>query len=230
MSVPDLSPVDDTPKRALTIEEAYATIAQQQPRLLYVAGKTSTGKSTFAQRLRDALGYAIIELDDVVKQDIIPAFDLTDEGTAFVELYKERHNPELTAAFEAAAKARIDGQLATTPVVVEGALAHPDGLKALFRHHPDFTFLYFHPKQLHVYERNLTSRFMTVHQGYLAGLPIGFWEIMGKDTFEEFCRTHELSSAAKHAIHKYACASQAVSSKRLHRFATSFPEIIEVDI
>lgn len=47
----------------MTVEELYQTIARQKLPVIYLSGKTATGKSTFGRKLRDSLGYQVIELE-----------------------------------------------------------------------------------------------------------------------------------------------------------------------
>jgi shikimate kinase len=47
----------------MIVDEVYQDIAKQKPPIIYVSGKTSTGKSIFGRKLSDQLGYQVIELE-----------------------------------------------------------------------------------------------------------------------------------------------------------------------
>ena len=83
----------------MTIEVAYRLVTKQQPHLVYVSGKTSTGKSTFAKRLAEEFNYAIIELDQIVLKAVEQRFGEASEKSAFIEVYRNRDEREWIDAF-----------------------------------------------------------------------------------------------------------------------------------
>lgn len=74
----------------MTVTKIYQDIANQKPPVIYVSGKTSTGKSTFGRRLHDELNYQVIELEAVLLE--IVSKHGFDEQTTFVKFYTIREN------------------------------------------------------------------------------------------------------------------------------------------
>lgn len=69
----------------MTTAEALDELTCSHPPVLHLNGKTSTGKSTFAAVLQERLGYAIIDLDQIMYDDVISRFHLEDQaGDVFV--------------------------------------------------------------------------------------------------------------------------------------------------
>src|SRR5579863_8708520 len=91
----------------MNVDEAFTFVKNTKPGLVYVAGKTSTGKSTFADRLYTRLGYQVINLDAIVDEAVIQPFRLKDRGEAFGEVYKERSQTIWIEAFTGAARTAI---------------------------------------------------------------------------------------------------------------------------
>src|ERR1044072_7767426 len=103
--------------------EAFEYIATAKPPVVYVSGKTSTGKSTFAAALSEQAGYVVIELDTVVKEAVIQPLALTDEGGVFVEVYRNRTESDWITQFVAEGRKELAGYREQgRPVLVEGAL------------------------------------------------------------------------------------------------------------
>lgn len=76
----------------MIVDEIYQDIATKMPPVVYVSGKTSTGKSAFGRRLRDQLGYQVIELE-VVLLDIVEKHKL-DEPTTFRKVLSDTGGSE----------------------------------------------------------------------------------------------------------------------------------------
>jgi hypothetical protein len=215
----------------MTANEAFELIKRTGPRVVHVSGKTSTGKSTFAARLSDELGFDTITLDEVVHEAVIGTFGLEDEGMVFVEVYKNRTQADWIRAFIAAARNQINSSLeAGRPVVVDGAVANPETLKELLEGFPSAVIVYFHPDQLPPYERNLTSRFMLSSPTDVAGLPAAFWKLISSSELEQFYKDRKLTEGLEQAIHRYALDSQASSAERLAVMQHNFDNLRVVHI
>ena len=215
----------------MTPDEAFAFVKQRQPRLIHVSGKTSTGKSTFAARLRDELGYQIIELDTVVNDAVIVPLKLQNRGAVFDEVYKQRNQLGWIRAFTKAAQrliAKHEGN--GEGVVVDGAIANPLTLKELLSTVPETEILYFHPKDLTTYETYLTSRFMLANDAFRAGLPTAFWEQIEDSEFRQFCKDKVVTPSLQQSIGRYAAASRESSSRRLSELRRYFEGIRVVEI
>jgi len=74
-------------------DELYANLRHTKPMLIYISGKTCTGKTTLANRLRDNLGHETVELDAVARDNAITPLGLADADHPFVDIYKtETHS------------------------------------------------------------------------------------------------------------------------------------------
>jgi guanylate kinase len=217
----------------MSIDELYDLIKAKQPPILYLTGKTCTGKSTFSSRLHAASGYVIIELDSVVNEAVIKHLSLQDiEGDVFVSVYKTADHPEWTDAFVMAARQRIQALLAQgKKVIVDGAIANPGVIRCVFDGLPDRLFIYFHPQAASSdYRRNLTSRFMGTGAHDRNGLPNAFWECIDKALFARFCQDRVLTSRLVQGIADYAQHSAIESATRLESLQAAFPAITIVKV
>ena len=199
------------------------------PKLIYISGKTSTGKSTFGRKLRDELGYQVIELEEVLLR-IVREKKLDEQLTFKKVLYELGDFAEKTAFFEATDKLIRHAVINNSHVVIEGAVANIDTLDRILSPVPDRLFIYFHPTDIDTYIRNLTSRFMESNENSYAGLPLKFWNLIDKTDFGEFCITRIRSTSIDRAIRKYAEASQAESITRLDEFRKRFKNITIVEV
>jgi 2-phosphoglycerate kinase len=215
----------------MTVDEAFSNVLEHRFRVIYLGGKTSTGKSTFANRLKDSLDYRIVELDQVLFQSLVQVHNQDDEGHIFIEVYKLRQRLDWIEEFVSAVRLRIEQAAGDgDKLVVEGAIAHPDTLKELLRVICAEMIFYFHPRNLDIYERNLTNRFMRTNKGYNAGLPQQFWRLVQDLDFEQFCIDRILTDKLKLAIHEIALESQRDSEKRLANQSKVIPGMIVIDV
>lgn len=209
----------------MTVEEIYKDIATQKPPIIYVSGKTSTGKSTFGRRLRDHLGYQVIELEAVLLE-IVKKHGF-DEQTTFRKVLYDAGEFEAKTLFTNATDHIISDALANNrPVVIEGAVANVETLQRILRPTPKLFFLYFHPNDIEIYIRNLTKRFMESGEESYGGLPLKFWQHVDDAEFKNFCKTRELTKGLKESIRQYALASQKESFVRLAEFREKFKTIV----
>lgn len=213
----------------MTIDEIYTTITSQKPAVIYVSGKTSTGKSTFGRKLRDTLGYQVIELEAVLL-DVVEVNKL-DERVTFRKVFFESSESEEKSLFLAVTDKIIADALATAqPLVIEGAIANAHTLQRVLQSAADLFFLYFHPQDIDVYIRNLTSRFMESGKQANAGLSSKFWQLIDNAEFEAFCATRQLTDGLKASIRTYALASQQESVARLKEYEQLFKGIVVIEI
>jgi guanylate kinase len=215
----------------VSIEEAYELVERQKPDVLYLSGKTSTGKSTFAKKLQADLGFRIVELDQVVRQSVIEPLGLTDEGRVFAEIYRHRAATDWLRRFLEGAKQTVAHTAKQGKgVIVEGALSNPFTLAELLATLPTATFLYFHPASLATYERNLRSRFKTSNEDHRAGLPNSFWELINPASFTQYCKDRRLTPELSQAIRRYAETAQTKSKTRLAAFQNQFDNIYVIEV
>lgn len=214
----------------MNIQDALELIKSESPQIIYLSGKTSTGKSTFANKLRDEFGYVALGLDDIVYQHVIKALQLKDSQHVFIEVYRQRSKPVwlrrfITAAREEINRAIKDGK----KVILEGAVAHPDTLKELLNGY-QFLFLYFHPVALERYQQFLLNRFQGSTKDYQNELPLLFWEQFKDSELDQFYMNRELTPAIEAVIERYASISQQESTERLNSFKKDFSDINVVEI
>lgn len=217
----------------MTINETYQQVCNTQPPLLYLSGKTCTGKTTFSDRLKVACAYEVINLDDVVNDSIVKPLGLQDsQGDVFVSAYKTADNALWIDIFVQEAQSRIKGLLTQhKKVIIDGAIANPEVITRLFDGLPDVLFVYFHPgTSSRDYLRNLTSRFKDTTADNPNGLPNNFWSCVDQDQFMRFCQDKVITAELKQSIARYAQQSSESSIKRLETFHKDFPDIIVVSV
>jgi hypothetical protein len=208
--------------------EALRRIAEERPRVVYLSGKTCTGKTTLAQKLGQE-GYSIIELDPIVKESVAIPFGLPD-GDAFIAAYRDQGPAGSADAFAHAARAAIEASLKASPVVVEGAIASSRVLKAVMSGPlSDFSFIYLHPVDQAAYAERIRARLVAAGGTGSAGLPNGFWRIAPSQAVKEFKETGIMPPELEKAIGRYVQASIEESEKRLADFQGAFPKILVVE-
>lgn len=212
----------------MTIDDIYSDIAIHKPALIYVCGKTSTGKSTFGRKLHDELDYQVIELEALLLA-IVKAQGL-DEPSTFRKVFYDDAASDEKRQFLAASDRSISSALAAgRTVVIEGAVANLATLHRILQPEPQL-FLYFHPENIDVYIRNLTKRFMEADENSYGGLSLKFWHLIDPQEFKEFCKTRQLTDNLKASIRQYALLSQKESLSRLEEFRQKFAHIVVVTI
>lgn len=202
----------------MNIKEAAELVAATKPSLLYISGKTCTGKTTFAREIAERFGYVIITLDEIVLDAVIRPLGLeAKEGDVFVDVYRTAETPDLVNRFVAETRKRIAAyQAEHTPILIEGAVANPDVLNQVLADIPDARALYFHPKATDsTYLRNLESRFRGTSLEFRNGLPNGFWKYIDMDEFAQFCKDGIITPSLREGIRNYCDDSTAASGKRL---------------
>lgn len=94
-------------------------IQSEHDRVIYISGRTCTGKSTLSRAIRDALDFAAIDLDEVVH-----GLPKVEGKNNFVEVYLKRDDIATIAEFVARTQANISSSLENhAGVIFEGAIA-----------------------------------------------------------------------------------------------------------
>ena len=208
-------------------EKVLEKIQHQLPRLIYISGKTCTGKTTFAKYLSQH-GYKKVELDHIVTESVIIPFNVVP-AEGFRTAYRGLGSEEQVGAFTNSAKLEILKELQKSSVVVEGAIASPQILGEIFSDNPkDFVFIYLHPAHADTYEERIRSRFVVGAKNGTSGLPKDFWELVKQSDFDEFKNTNKVNSEIETAIKEYAAKSMRESEERLASFQSYFQDIAVV--
>lgn len=213
----------------MTTSNFYEEISRTLPAIMYISGKTSTGKSTFARRLHDTFGYDVIGLEDVLVG--ITRKNHLDEGEMFHDVFYADGPNEQKDLYLSVTDKLIKSHLRRSQrLVIEGAVSNSTFLQRILQPAGNLPVAYFHPDNLDIYVRNLTARFMQSSKDSQAGLPLKFWRHIDKNEFTAFCATRELTDNLKESIRKYAVESQQASYKRLEQLQEVFSEVTVVSI
>lgn len=213
----------------MTVDETYEDIAKQKSPVIYLSGKTSTGKSTFGRKLRDELGYEVIELEAILLE-IVKKNGFDEQTTFRAVLYDMEESEPKTLFLDATNRIITDALASNRHVVIEGAVANVETLRRILQSATNLLFLYFHPSDIEIYIRNLTKRFMESDERSYGGLPLKFWRHVDDTEFTAFCKTRKLTDNLKASIRQYALGSQKESLIRLEEFQQEFGSVIRVEI
>lgn len=212
-------------------QEIVNALAGTDTDVILILGKSCTGKSTLAHRLRELRNDEIISLDDHVFDAVIRPLHLEDLGDVFIEVYRyDRRLDWIDPFIESVTSAVSSLVHSGRRVLIEGALANPLTTKRLINVWPRTAFVYLHPQDLDAYVSNITARFMTATTEFNANLPTAFWNLVEEGEFELFCSTRSLTNSLRASIDAYAHASQKESLERLARFSDTFEAITVVDV
>lgn len=205
-------------------------IKEDEPRIIYVSGKSCTGKSTFSRKIKDFLGYSIVDLGSIVFKSVIEPFSV-DPSEAFITIYRDQEPKEQVSAFIEAVKSSIESELKSSPVIVEGAIAKSRILEEIFSDElKNFMFIYLHPTNHSLYANRIKQRFVNGATKNTTELPKDFWKLVNKNDFEEFIRSNTLNMGMQETINQYATLSMKESRERLRQFQKNFSGINVVEI
>ena len=213
----------------MTTSELYDKIAQVPPEIIYISGKTSTGKSTFARQLHDKLGYDTVGLEEVLL-GVCKANHLNENAT-FHKVFYEDAPCEEKELYLATTDEIIKRHLqSSNRLVIEGAVSNTGMLGRVLRPAGSLPVAYFHPEDLGPYIRNLTNRFMQANKVSRGGLPSKFWQHIDENEFKTFCKNRQLTEGLENSIRHYARESQQASFARLRKLQQLFSDITVVSI
>ncbi|HVX24358.1 MAG TPA: zeta toxin family protein [Candidatus Saccharimonadales bacterium] len=210
-----------------TFDVVYRIIERDHPRLIYISGKTSTGKTTLANSLQGKYHTAIIELDK-----IILGIEAPKEINKFVAIYRNRDQVKLIELFVARVKQAVQEALKThKSVIFEGAIANTKTLQKIVDAYPnDFLFIYLTPVSLEAYTERLTSRFVLATPHHNSGLPPSFWALFNEKELANFYTTRNITPEIHTHIITYAKASMEESEARLAMFKEAFHDILVLTV
>ena len=195
------------------------------PRLIFITGKTCTGKSTFAKSIVE-LGYEHLELDFVVRESVVNKFEESKGGKAF-SVYKGEAPKEWQDSFESAAKELIVNKLAQSKVIVDAALATPEVVGRIFSGElADFMFAYLHPFDVAFYNEYIMARLVNDIETMGRSFPI--WDFMTAEAIDDYRRNGKNGEKIQRIVKDYAEQSIKTSVERYEKFKTVYPNILLV--
>lgn len=199
----------------------------KRPKLVFLSGKTSTGKTTLSNKLKDRYNCAVIELDAVIR-----GLDSPQGINKFLEAYQRRDHPGYVRNFVDAVQGRIRKELESHNfVIIEGAIVNSKTLQEIIDEWSDsFLFIYLDIKNIDVYVRNLKSRFIATSQGDGNGLPVSFWRKFKPKLLRQYYVDRQITPEIRRVIKSYALDSMDESAIRLAKFSSKFDHILKIEV
>ncbi len=209
------------------INAVFRELDDKHPKLVFLNGKTSTGKTTLSNKLKDRYNCAVIELDEVIY-----GLNSPDGTNRFLEAYQKRDHPEYVKSFVDAVRARIRLELESHDfVIIEGAIVRSETLREIIDEWNDsFMFIYLDIRDTDAYVRNLTNRFVATSQDDGNGLPSLFWDKFKPELLQQYYANRRITPEVEDAIRSYATDSMKESEVRLAKFSSKFDHILKVGV
>lgn len=209
--------------------KAEGDILNEYPPLIFLTGKTSSGKTYLSNRLV-AKGYQLVKLDDVIFEHVIARFGISDSNVGFAT-YRGDAPQEWMNTFIEGSRQRILSELQKGNVVVEGALANNDMIKAIFCEELDnFIFLFLLPTDVSTYAERITKRFIFETETGKTGLPKEFYQMVSKEDVKKYISDKQIDESLKEKILRFAQWSLEESERRLDYFKSGFTDIVVVEV
>lgn len=202
-----------------TIEELKEKIRNEQPKIIFLAGKSCTGKSTFAQSIEE-FGYRHVEFDLIVRQFVRDKFKL-DNSEAF-RVYKGDTLKEWQESFEVAAKKLVEGKAKESKIVIDAAVADPKIIKRILNQ--DFMLIYFHPFNKDFYVNNILKRFSEDVTENKISFPL--WDHITEEILSDYKTNGRKGQKISKLVNEYAEDRTKKSEDRFKFFKKEYPKII----
>lgn len=214
----------------MTYNEAFLFIQEQKPQLVYLSGKTATGKTTLSAKLHEELGYHVIEMDRLIIESVIQPHGLTEGHTAFMAAHRGIGPAEYTDDFIKASRKAIAENLLQGPVVVDGSIHDVTILQAIFKDY-DFTLFHLHPIDEQLHTERVIKRILYENTHTTAGrLPSFFWDMIQTEDRTHLEKTGELNEGFKTSLHEYVVGVMEESAERLENFQKIYPDMKIVEV
>lgn len=209
------------------IYSVYLELDSTHPKIVFLNGKTSTGKTTLSNSLQKKYNCAVIELDEVIYK-----LDCPDGKNRFIEAYQNREDVGFTTSFVEAVRQEVRNALSSHDfTIIEGAIVNIETLNEIISEWSDsFLFIYLDIKNIDVYIQKLTNRFVLSSQDDGNGLPGLFWDKFSPEILNGYYADRKVTPAVKKAIKSYASESIEASQARLARFSEKFDYILKVEV
>lgn len=212
-----------------SLREAEADITKEQPRLIFLTGKTSSGKTYLSERLVNQ-EYKLVRLDEIIFKDVMQKFKIVESNVAFAT-YRGNAPLEWIESFVKSARKIILSTLKSGKVVVEGALANNEMIQAIFTQElADFEFIFLLPTNVEIYAERITKRFIFETETGKTGLPKEFFQMVDKDEIDLYKISKQISELLEEKILKFATWSLEESERRLKYFKEKFTDVVVVEV
>jgi shikimate kinase len=209
------------------IDSVYQELDSKHPKLVFLNGKTSTGKTTLSNTLKERYDCAVVELDS-----IIYGLESRPGTNRFIEAYQKRDDVAFTDSFVTVVQQKVREALRGHAfVIIEGAIVNNDTLREIIDDWADsFLFIYLDIQNVDVYMQRLTNRFMLTTQDDGNGLPGLFWDKFSPEVLQRYYATRTMMPDVENAIRSYAVDSIKESAVRLTTFSSKFDHILKVEV
>lgn len=191
------------------------------PSIIYIAGKTCTGKTTLSKQLSDKYQYPIIELDTIV--DVLG----DEKDHLYIEAYQgDINSPVVRRFIDLTVKKLSEAIRNYHGVIFEGAIANPDILMDILKQWQlYYKFIYLHPTDINNYNKQILSRFIKTNATNRNGLPSKFWNKFTKPQLTKYFNDRIITNDIQKNTNLYAEDSMKESSRRLEKFSLYFNDI-----
>jgi len=203
-------------------EDLIKKIQSEHEQLVYLSGRTCTGKSTLSRTIRDVLNFAAIDLDRVV-------YGLPEvEGkNRYEEVYLKRDDSDMIHEFVTRTQREIGVGLENhAGVIFEGAIATTETLSEIIGDHKDFLFVYLLPVNFAVYRERICKRFALERHG----LPSRLWDIVSKDQHSKYLKDHIMTHDLSDGIDRFTKVTIEGAKTRLKMFQNTFENIYIIEV
>lgn len=141
-------------------KEALANISLLTPKLIFLTGKSGTGKSYYSNILADKYNYKILELDKIIR-NIAKKYNIghaPDYAKAF-SIYKGDQSEAIMKDFINEIHTFID-KYPNNPILIEGAISNAQLINNIFsKQYSIFAFIYLNPSNIKKYASQMMKRF-----------------------------------------------------------------------
>ncbi|MDP3989124.1 MAG: hypothetical protein Q8P93_02725 [bacterium] len=209
--------------------ELFENISVNKPKLIYISGRTCSGKTTLSHEV-EKLDYKKISLDKIVERAVMQGLNVTSSSEAFLAAYRGEGLEAYTTAFITEARKVIHGErLSGSRLVTEGAIAKDWIFKEVFSDYlDDLLFVYLLPRNIEVYAKRIEARFIDGAAAGTTGLPKDFWARVSQKDVDHFLESDELGTL-KDTFLDFAVHAAKESEERLAHLQESFPNIYVVE-
>lgn len=141
-------------------KEALANISLLTPKLIFLTGKSGTGKSYYSNILANKYNYKILELDKIIR-NIAKKHNIgyaPNYAKAF-SIYKGDQSEVIMKDFINEIHTFIDKH-PNNPILIEGAISNAQLINNIFsKQYSVFAFIYLNPSNIKKYANQMMKRF-----------------------------------------------------------------------